>query len=58
MDWQMNENILRRIDKKLDIVIGLLQDGILVGNEAALITETDELVRNGEYRKLVKMRNP
>lgn len=51
----MDEEILRRIERKLDLVIELLKDGILTGDEVALLTETDEIVRKGEYQDFVKL---
>lgn len=50
----MDEYILTRIKAKLDIIIGLLQDGILTGDEVSLLRETDEIVRRGEYQDLEK----
>jgi hypothetical protein len=50
----MNDKTLKRIEAKLEIIIGLLHDGILAGDEVALMVETDEIVRK-EYRKLVKL---
>jgi hypothetical protein len=51
----MNDKILKRIDAKLDIIIGLLHDGILAGDELALLAETDEIVRKGAYQTLEKL---
>jgi len=51
----MEDKILNRIETKLDIIIGLLQGGILTGDEVALMAETDEIVRRKEYRKLTKL---
>lgn len=51
----MNDKTLKRIEAKLDIIIGLLQDGILTAGEVSLLRETDEIVRRKEYRKLAKL---
>jgi len=51
----MDDKILKRIESKLDIIVGLLQDRILTGDEVALLTETDEIVRNREYQSFVKL---
>ena len=54
MDLRMDEKILKRIEAKLDILIGILQDGTLTGEEAALLAKADAIVRNGKYQKLLK----
>jgi hypothetical protein len=51
----MDENIPRRIETKLDIIIGLPQDRILTVDEIALLSETDEIVRNRDYQNFVKL---
>lgn len=55
VSWQMADKILKRIETKLDIIIGLLQDRALTAEEVALLRETDEIVRKMEYRKLAKL---
>lgn len=51
----MDENILRRIEAKLDIIIGLLQDGILTGDEVALLNEADEIVGGRGFQDLERL---
>jgi len=51
----MADKLLKRVETKLDIIIGLLRDRILTGDEVALMVETDEMVRKMEYQKLVKV---
>jgi adenine/guanine phosphoribosyltransferase-like PRPP-binding protein len=55
VSWQRTDKTLKRIETKLDIIIGLLQDGILAGEEVALMVEIDEIVRRKEYQKLAKL---
>lgn len=51
----MDDKILKRIETKLNIIIGLLQDRVLTVDDLALLTETDEIVRKKEYQKLIKL---
>jgi hypothetical protein len=48
----MNDKTLKRIEAKLDIIIGLLQDGILTGDETVLLMEADEIIRRKHYSEL------
>ena len=50
----LDDKILKRIEAKLDIIIGLLEDGDLTVNEVILLREADEIVRKKEYQNLVK----
>ena len=51
----MDDKILKRIEANLDIILGLLHDGILAEEELALLVETDEIVRRREYQTLEKL---
>ena len=51
----MDDKVLKRIEAKLDIIIGLLDDGILSGDEVVLLSEADEIVGNNEYQHLEKL---
>ena len=51
----MDKEIFKRIAAKLDIIIGLLQDGVLTAREVALLREVDEIVAKGEYQKFIKL---
>ena len=51
----MADKLLKRVETKLDIIIGLLRDENLTSEEFVLLKETDEIVRKMEYQKLVKV---
>ena len=51
----MADKILNRIETKLDIIIGLLQDRALTAGEVSLMRETDEIVAERAYQQLVKL---
>jgi hypothetical protein len=45
----MKEEIFKRIETKLDLIIDLLQDRILTTDEVALINEADRMVKSKDY---------
>ncbi len=49
------EEILRRIESKLDKILELLEDKTLTDEEIKLLKEADEIVRKKEFDKLVKL---
>jgi len=51
----MDDKILKRIEAKVDIIIELLHDRILAGDEVALMVETDEIIRRREYQSFMKL---
>ena len=55
LGWHMDDLILKSIEAKLDIILSLLQDATLTGDEDALLTETDEIIRHREYQTLERL---
>ena len=51
----MEEEIINRIEAKLDLVIDLLRDRILTAGEVALIHEADRRVKSKDFQEFVQL---
>jgi len=51
----MHDEILKRIEAKVDILIGLLLDRILTEEEIALLKGTDEIIQRKCVTELVRL---
>ncbi len=49
------EEILKRIESKLDKILELIEDRTLTDEEIRLLREADEIVKKKEFDKLVKL---
>ncbi len=52
---RMDDKILKRIEAKLDIIIGLLEDRSLTADEVVLLAEADEIIWKREHQDLVNL---
>ena len=51
----MKEEIFKRIEVKVDLIIDLLEDRILTADEVALINEADRMVKSKDYQEFVRL---
>jgi hypothetical protein len=51
----MSEEIFKRLEAKLDLIIDLLQDRVLTADEFALINEADRMVKSRNYQGFVRL---
>ena len=48
----MDDKILKRIEVKLDTIIGLIEGKSLTADEVVLLAEADEVIRRRRYSEL------
>jgi len=49
------EEVLKRIESKLDKILELIEDTILTDEEIKLLEEADEEVKQKEFDKLIRL---